>query len=120
MPNLKFKKGFKMAISPVASTIYANQVAPAASNIQSDLQAKFDIQNALAAAAANEEQKRVEQTRPAEQSHQIDPENEQEKNPQNNQEQKKKKQEQNQSNDDFSAKDFGQSNEPEPKLNIVV
>ena len=54
-----------MAISPVASTIYANQVAPAASNIQSDLQAKFDIQNALAAAAANEEQKRVEQTRPA-------------------------------------------------------
>ena len=40
-----------MAISPVAGAIYANQVAPAASQVQGEQQAKFDIQSALAAVA---------------------------------------------------------------------
>ena len=47
-----------MAISPVAGAIYANQVAPAASQVQGEQQAKFDIQNALAAVA---EQKNTKQ-----------------------------------------------------------
>ena len=51
-----------MAISPVASAIYANQVAPAASAIQGEQQAKFDMQSALAAAAA-EQKKEVEEIR---------------------------------------------------------
>ena len=47
-----------MAISPVAGVIYANQVAPAASQVQGEQQAKFDIQSALAAVA---EQKNTKQ-----------------------------------------------------------
>ena len=47
-----------MAISPVAGAIYANQVAPAASQVQGEQQAKFDIQSALAAVA---EQKNAKQ-----------------------------------------------------------
>ena len=50
-----------MAISPVTGAIYANQVAPAASAIQGEQQAKFDMQSALAAAAANEQKKEVEE-----------------------------------------------------------
>ena len=49
-----------MAISPVTGAIYANQVAPAASAIQGEQQAKFDMQSALAAAAASEQKKEVE------------------------------------------------------------
>ena len=52
-----------MAISPVTGAIYANQVAPAASAIQGEQQAKFDMQSALAAAAASEQKKEVEETR---------------------------------------------------------
>lgn len=51
-----------MAISPVAGVIYANQVAPAASQVQGEQQAKFDIQSALAA-AASEQKKEVEEIR---------------------------------------------------------
>ena len=47
-----------MAISPVTGAIYANQVAPAASQVQGEQQAKFDIQSALAAVA---EQKNAKQ-----------------------------------------------------------
>lgn len=107
-----------MAISPVASTIYANQVAPAASNIQGDLQAKFDIQNTIAAATLNDEQKRVEQTRPTEESHKLDPKNEQ-KHAQSEQNEKRKKEEKEEKSE-FSAEDFGEPDTPEPKLNIVV
>lgn len=46
-----------MAISPVAGVIYANQVAPAASQVQGEQQAKFDIQSALAAAASEQKKK---------------------------------------------------------------
>lgn len=68
-----------MSISPVAGAIYANQVAPLTSSVQGSEQAKLDMQNALAAAAANEEEKRIEETRATEETYRIDPQNQHDK-----------------------------------------
>ena len=77
-----------MAISPVAGAIYANQVAPAASAIQGEQQAKFDMQSALAAAAANEQKKEVEEIRATDEIYKINPDKQEQKNAK--QEKKKK------------------------------
>ena len=91
-----------MAISPVAGTIYANQVAPQASVIQADQQAKIDMQNAMAAALANEKEKEVTEVRATEETYQVDPDNEHEK------ERSKEEQERKKSSDDEQdlAEDF--------------
>ena len=75
-----------MAISPVAGAIYANQVAPAASAIQGEQQAKFDIQSALAAVA--EQKKEVEEIRATDEIYKINPDKQEQKNAK--QEKKKK------------------------------
>ena len=77
-----------MAISPIAGTIYANQVAPQASVIQADQNAKIDMQNAMAAALANEKDKEISEVRATEETYHLDPKNEHEKE-KNNQEQEK-------------------------------
>ena len=69
-----------MAISPVTGAIYANQVAPAASAIQGEQQAKFDMQSALAAAAAREQKKEVEETRATDEIYKINPDKQEQKN----------------------------------------
>lgn len=68
-----------MAISPIAGAIYANQVAPQASVIQADQQAKIDMQNAMAAALANEKNKEITEVRATEETYHVDPDNEHEK-----------------------------------------
>ncbi|MGM9995671.1 MAG: hypothetical protein ACI35K_04570, partial [Campylobacter sp.] len=75
-----------MAISPVAGVIYANQVAPAASQVQGEQQAKFDIQSALAAVA--EQKKEVEEIRATDEIYKINPDKQEQKN--TKQEKKKK------------------------------
>ena len=114
-----------MAISPIASTIYANQVAPAASSVQSDLQAKFDLQNSLGAAAINNEEKRVQETRPAEETYKLDPKNEHERGAKGEDKGKKGK-DKSQNNgeesaplNEFTSADFGKD-ESKSKLNIIV
>lgn len=91
-----------MAISPVAGTIYANQVAPQASVIQADQQAKIDMQNAMAAALANEKEKEITEVRATEETYHVDPDNEHEK------ERSKEEQERKKSSDDEQdlAEDF--------------
>ena len=69
-----------MAISPVTGAIYANQVAPAASQVQGEQQAKFDMQSALAAAPANEQKKEVEETRATDEIYKINPDKQEQKN----------------------------------------
>ena len=75
-----------MAISPVAGAIYANQVAPAASQVQGEQQAKFDIQSALAAVA--EQKKEVEEIRATDEIYKTNPDKQEQKN--TKQEKKKK------------------------------
>ena len=79
-----------MAISPVTGAIYANQVAPAASAIQAEQQAKFDMQSALAASAANEQKKEVEETRATDEIYKTDPERDKQEQKNAKQEKKKK------------------------------
>lgn len=74
-----------MAISPVAGAIYANQVAPAASSVQADELARFDLQNAAANEAVNSKEKQVEEARATEEIYKIDHQNEQEQGRQNKQ-----------------------------------
>ena len=88
-----------MAISPVAGAIYANQVAPAASAIQSEQQAKFDMQSALAAAAASE--KEVEEIRATDEIYKINPDKQEQK---NTKQEKKKKDEKELSLDEIDEK----------------
>lgn len=104
-----------MAISPVAGAIYANQVAPAASAIQGEQQAKFDMQNALAAAAANEQEKRIEETRPAEEIYHVDPERDEQQQKKQNQENKKEKKELNLDEIDEKLDELRQSEEENQK-----
>lgn len=83
-----------MAISPVAGAIYANQVAPAASSVQADELARFDLQNAAANEAVNSKEKQVEEARATEEIYKIDPQNEQEQGRQNKQNEQNEQNEQ--------------------------
>ena len=90
-----------MAISPVTGAIYANQVAPAASAIQGEQQAKFDMQSALAAAAASEQKKEVEEIRATDEIYKINPDKQEQKNAK---QEKKKKDEKELSLDEIDEK----------------
>ncbi len=65
-----------MAISPLGNVVVVNQMTPAASAIPNAHHNRVDIQNIAAQAAANEQKKEIEQIRPTEQSHEIDPDRE--------------------------------------------
>ena len=97
-----------MAISPVAGVIYANQVAPAASQVQGEQQAKFDIQSALAAVA--EQKKEVEEIRATDEIYKINPDK------------KKKKDEKELSLDEIDEKlgELRQNEEEKPVFNFSV
>ncbi len=65
-----------MAISPLTNIIFINQnmnVASAVMNMQFN---RYDVQNAAAQALTNEKERVIEETRPAEEAMQIDPERE--------------------------------------------
>nr|WP_321318370.1 hypothetical protein [uncultured Campylobacter sp.] len=106
-----------MAISPVAGVIYANQVAPAASQVQGEQQAKFDIQSALAAAA--EQKKEVEEIRATDETHKINPDKQEQK---NTKQEKKKKDEKELNLDEIDEKlaELRQNEEEKPVFNFLV
>ena len=109
-----------MAISPVTGAIYANQVAPAASAIQGEQQAKFDMQSALAA-AASEQKKEVEETRATDEIYKTDPERD--KQEQKNAKQEKKKKDEKELNlDEIDEKlaELRQNEEEKPVFNFSV
>ena len=108
-----------MAISPVTGAIYANQVAPAASAIQGEQQAKFDMQSALAAVA--EQKKEVEETRATDEIYKTDPERD--KQEQKNAKQEKKKKDEKELNlDEIDEKlaELRQNEEEKPVFNFSV
>jgi len=65
-----------MAISPLTNIIFVNQNMNVASAIQNMQFNRYDVQNAAAQALVNEKEKTIEETRPAEEAMQIDPERE--------------------------------------------
>ena len=107
-----------MAISPVTGAIYANQVAPAASAIQGEQQAKFDMQSALAAVA--EQKKEVEEIRATDEIYKTNPDKQEQKNAK---QEKKKKDEKELNLDEIDEKldELRQSEEDEkPVFNFSV
>ena len=62
-----------MAIGPIGNAIFVNQQTATVSSVQGNQNNRFDLQNVAAQAAANEKEKEVIEVRPAEESHEVDP-----------------------------------------------
>lgn len=61
-----------MAIGPIGSTIFTNQMTPAVSTIANAHDNRVDVQNMVAQAAANEKEKEILDVRAAEENHEVD------------------------------------------------
>ena len=77
-----------MAVGPVGGAIYVNQQIPAVASEKTSVQNRFDLQNIAAAEATNSKEKEIEDVRPTEENHEVDPDREENK---QEQEQKKKR-----------------------------
>lgn len=65
-----------MAVGPVGNAIYVNQQMASVASEKNAIQNRFELQNVAANAAANEKQKEVEEVRPTEENHMVDPDRE--------------------------------------------
>jgi len=65
-----------MAVSPIGGAVLVNQMTPAVTSVQGGQYTRFELQNVAAQAAVNEKQKEVEELRPAEENHAVDPDRE--------------------------------------------
>ena len=65
-----------MAVTPLTNIIFVNQNMNVAASVQNMQFNRYDVQNAAAQALVNEKEKTIEESRPAEESHAIDPERE--------------------------------------------
>ncbi|BDY12876.1 hypothetical protein [Hydrogenimonas cancrithermarum] len=65
-----------MAISPLTNIIFVNQNMHVAASVQNMQFNRYDMQNVAAQAMVNEKEKTIEETRQAEELHNIDPERE--------------------------------------------
>ena len=68
-----------MPVSPLHNIIFVNQNMNVAASVQTSQFNRFDIQQAAAQALANEKEKIVEETRPPEELHAVDPDREHER-----------------------------------------
>ncbi len=88
-----------MAVGPIGSVIYANQMMPAQAAKQMEYQNSVQMQSELAAAMAGGKDEEVQEVRPAEETYKIDPENEHQKQ-RNDEEQKEGEQKESKKEDD--------------------
>ncbi len=65
-----------MAVTPLGNIILVNQNMHVAAGNQIDYQNRIEFQNIAAAAAANEKQRQIEETREMEEGHKVDPDRE--------------------------------------------
>lgn len=65
-----------MAITQLHGILFANQNMQIAASKQIDLQGRVEFQNLVAAAAANDKQREIDETRPTEEGKGIDPDRE--------------------------------------------
>ncbi len=68
-----------MAVGPIGSLIYANQMMHLQASKETDYQNSVQMQNVLATAMQREKDEVVQEVRPTEESYKIDPENEHER-----------------------------------------
>lgn len=62
-----------MAVGPIGNAIYVNQQTATVSSVVGNNNNRFDLQNVVAQAAVQEKDEKVLEVRPAEESHQLDP-----------------------------------------------
>jgi hypothetical protein len=65
-----------MPVSPLGNVVVVNQMTPAASSIPNAHNNRIDIQNLAAQTAANEKKIEIEELRPTEENHSINPDRE--------------------------------------------
>ena len=61
-----------MAIGPLGSAIFTNQMTPAVSSVANAHNNRVDFQNMVAQAAVNEKDEKVLEVRPTEENHEVD------------------------------------------------
>ena len=61
-----------MAIGPVGSAIFANQMTATVSSVQNAHDSRVNFQNMVAQAVINETDEKVLEVRPAEENHEVD------------------------------------------------
>ena len=61
-----------MAVGPIGSAIFTNQMTPAVSSVQNAQQNRVDFQNMIAQASVNEKDEKVLEVRPAEENQEVD------------------------------------------------
>ena len=61
-----------MAISPLGSVVFTNQMTPAVSSVQNAHTNRVDFQNMIAQATVNEKDEKVLEVRPAEENQEVD------------------------------------------------
>jgi len=65
-----------MAIGPVENVIYVNQQTASITPLQGNQSTRFDLQNVAAQNILNEKEKEIEDVRPTEENHEVDPDRE--------------------------------------------
>ena len=65
-----------MAIGPIGSTIFTNQMTASVASVANAHNSRVDFQNMVAQAAAQEKEEKVIEVRPAEENHEVDPDRE--------------------------------------------
>jgi len=68
-----------MAVGPIGGAILVNQMTPAATSVQNAHNNRVDFQNMAAQLAVQEKEKEVEEVRPTEENHAVDPDREHQK-----------------------------------------
>lgn len=65
-----------MAIGPIGNAIYVNQQMASVASEQNAILNRFELQALAAAAASKEEKQEIEEVRPTEENHGVDPDRE--------------------------------------------
>jgi hypothetical protein len=65
-----------MAVGPIGGAILVNQMTPAVTPMQGGQYTRYELQNIAAQMAVQEKQKEVEEVRPTEENHAVDPDRE--------------------------------------------
>jgi len=65
-----------MSVGPIGNVVFVNQMTPAVTPVQGGQYTRYELQNIAAQMAVQEKQKEIEDIRPTEENHAIDPDRE--------------------------------------------
>ncbi len=65
-----------MSVGAIGNVVLVNQMTPAVTPMQGNQYTRFDLQNIAAQAIVQEKEQEIEDVRPAEENHEIDPDRE--------------------------------------------